>query len=38
LNQATVSPSGGNQPHPNLQPYSVINFCIALSGIYPSRN
>ncbi len=38
LNPATVSPSGGNQPHPNLQPYSVINFCIALSGIFPSRN
>ncbi|MEI2796354.1 tail fiber protein [Pseudoxanthomonas sp. F11] len=34
----TVAPSGGNQPHPNLQPYSVINFCIALSGIFPSRN
>jgi microcystin-dependent protein len=38
LNAATVGPSGGNQPHPNLQPYSVINFCVALSGIFPSRN
>ena len=37
LNAQTVSPTGGNQPHPNLQPYSVINFCIALSGIFPSR-
>ncbi len=37
-NPASVTPSGGNQPHPNLQPYSVINFCIALSGIFPSRN
>jgi microcystin-dependent protein len=37
-NAQTVAPAGGNQPHPNLQPYSVINFCIALSGIYPSRN
>ena len=37
-NPQTVAPSGGNQPHPNLQPYSVINFCIALSGIFPSRN
>jgi microcystin-dependent protein len=35
---AAVAPQGGNQPHPNLQPYSVINFCIALSGIFPSRN
>ena len=38
LNAQTVSPAGGNQPHANLQPYSVINFCIALSGIFPSRN
>jgi microcystin-dependent protein len=38
LNPATVAPAGGNQPHPNLQPYSTINFCIALSGIFPSRN
>lgn len=38
LNPATVAPAGGNQPHPNLQPYMTINFCIALSGIYPSRN
>jgi microcystin-dependent protein len=38
LNAQTVSPAGGNQPHPNLQPYNVINFCIALSGIFPSRN
>jgi microcystin-dependent protein len=35
---AAVAAQGGNQPHPNIQPYSVINFCIALSGIYPSRN
>lgn len=38
LNPATLAPAGGNQPHPNIQPYSVINFCIALSGIFPSRN
>ena len=37
-NPSTVAPAGGNQPHPNVQPYTVINFCIALSGIYPSRN
>ncbi|WP_449447686.1 phage tail protein [Thermomonas brevis] len=34
----TVAPAGGNQPHPNLQPYTTINFCIALSGIFPSRD
>jgi microcystin-dependent protein len=34
-----IPPSGGgNQPHPNLQPYLALNFCIALEGIFPSRN
>jgi microcystin-dependent protein len=28
---------GGNQPHNNMQPYLVLNFCIALQGIYPQR-
>lgn len=30
--------TGGSQPHPNIQPSLVINFCVALSGIFPSRN
>jgi microcystin-dependent protein len=30
--------TGANQGHNNLQPYSVTNMCIALSGIFPSRN
>jgi microcystin-dependent protein len=30
--------SGGSQPHNNLQPYLVLNFVIALVGIFPSRN
>jgi microcystin-dependent protein len=38
LNPGTLAPAGSNQPHSNLQPYSVVNFCIALSGIFPSRN
>jgi microcystin-dependent protein len=38
LNQATVGNAGQNTPHPNLQPYAVLNFCIALNGLYPSRN
>jgi microcystin-dependent protein len=33
-----ISPNGGSQPHDNMQPYLVMNFCIALEGIYPSRN
>jgi microcystin-dependent protein len=38
LNPQNVSPAGGNQPHPNMQPYSTINFCVCLFGMYPSRN
>jgi len=32
-----VGAAGGGQPHPNMQPYLAVNFCIALQGIYPSR-
>lgn len=34
----TLSAVGGSQPHENRQPYLAVNFCIALSGIFPSRN
>jgi microcystin-dependent protein len=41
-NPTTLSPasisSTGAQPHENMQPYSVISFCIALQGIFPSPN
>jgi microcystin-dependent protein len=30
--------TGGNQPHENMQPYLVVNFIIAIEGIFPSRN
>lgn len=33
-----IGSSGGSQPHVNAQPYQVVNFCIALLGIYPSQN
>lgn len=33
-----VSPAGGGQPHSNMQPYLVLNWLIALQGIFPSRN
>ena len=35
---ATISNSGGNQPHENRQPFLVLNFVIALTGNFPSRN
>lgn len=30
--------AGGGLPHDNMQPSLVLNFCIALQGIFPSRN
>jgi microcystin-dependent protein len=35
---STVSSTGGSQPHTNMSPYIVSNFCIALQGIFPSPN
>lgn len=32
----TVANSGGSQAHTNMQPYLVLNYCIALQGIFPS--
>jgi microcystin-dependent protein len=34
----TVTNVGGSQPHTNMCPYLVLNFCIALQGIFPSQN
>ena len=34
---AAVGPGGSSQPHANLMPYLVLNYCIALQGIYPSH-
>lgn len=31
-------PGGGSQPHNNMPPVTVLNFIIALQGIFPSRN
>jgi len=38
MNPAVVGTAGNSQAHPNMQPYLVLNFCIALTGIFPSRN
>ncbi len=38
MHPASISASGGSQPHDNMQPYLTMNFAIALAGIYPSRN
>lgn len=34
----TITNVGGSQPHENRQPLLVLNFIIALQGIFPSRN
>ncbi|RMH16213.1 MAG: phage tail protein [Acidobacteria bacterium] len=34
----TVLNVGGGQAHNNMQPTLVLNFCIALQGLFPSRN
>jgi len=38
LGANALGPVGGNQPHENRQPFLVINFIIALFGIYPTQN
>lgn len=38
LAPAAIGNTGGTQPHNNMPPYLVINFSIALTGIFPSRN
>jgi microcystin-dependent protein len=38
LNPINVSSVGGSQPHNNMMPYLVLNFIIALQGIFPSQN
>lgn len=37
LNGETGTPNGGGEVHNNVQPSQVVNFCIALLGIFPSR-
>ncbi len=38
LASTTLSTTGGSQAHANAQPYLVLNFIIALVGLYPSRS
>jgi microcystin-dependent protein len=38
LNAGTLGDAGSGEPHNNIQPYLVVNFCIALDGTYPTRD
>jgi len=37
MNNQSISPVGGSQPHENTQPFLCINFIISLFGIFPSQ-
>jgi microcystin-dependent protein len=37
LAPAALAPTGGSQPHTNLQPYVCISYIIALFGVFPSQ-
>lgn len=38
MNASMLQPTGGNQPHDNMQPFLCIGFIISLFGIFPSPN
>jgi microcystin-dependent protein len=38
MTPSSISSTGGSQAHTNVQPYLVLNFIIALQGIFPSQN
>ena len=38
MNSSSIVNAGGGQAHNNMQPTAVLNFCIALQGLFPSRN
>jgi len=37
MSDFAITPTGGDQPHNNMQPYLTLNFCIAMQGVYPPR-
>jgi microcystin-dependent protein len=38
LRARTADNTGNSQAHENMQPFTVISYCIALQGVFPSRN
>jgi microcystin-dependent protein len=38
MDPAVIGQAGGSQAHNNMQPYLALTWCIALQGIFPSRN
>lgn len=37
MSDQTLVPTGGDQPHNNMQPYLTFYFNIALQGVFPPR-
>ena len=37
FNGSAITPTGGSQPHTNLQPYLCLNYIISLFGIFPTQ-
>ena len=37
MSDQALENAGGGQPHNNMQPFTTLNFIIALVGLYPSR-
>lgn len=38
MSAASTTPAGGSGPHNNMMPYLVLNYVIALQGIFPPRS
>lgn len=38
MSNEALTNTGGGQAHNNMQPWLAVNFCIALQGLFPSRN
>jgi microcystin-dependent protein len=36
MNASAIAPTGGSQPHTNVQPFQCVNFIISQFGIFPS--
>lgn len=37
INPASLATTGGSEAHGNMQPFLVVNYCIACTGVYPPR-
>lgn len=38
MNAQALALTGGSLPHNNLMPYLILNFCIAMQGVFPPRS